>query len=378
MTDEDNLQRSAQQFDVIAVDPPPPLEAAASSLRLFWNTLRPGPRASPAWRRVPTMAARCRPPRRPRRSYARRLLKSFPYVKSFLSRSRRACFSPLLPNGSVRRKIARPNLPSPHARQSPTGPPVEWEKVDAKSMIQTLLSRPFDPHTLLLPNPNLRVTDDHPYTEYFFLHRLSHLFGTPVTQRFRICCQIGLIIFLGVVAFWPTLLFAISIGRPVLILNPTLLRRWDYAALKNDFYPEGRDPEETKLQADADLRQPHGIYGLGLHPLGYHLINSSASRVSAMHSWPLSFRSCSPFHLGRRWPWDLFFAVHPIIMSSNFSCVLGNSGNQRVFSFFPWRPLLPAGQSIMFMPLLGHAFTSRAGAAFQRKRHDRAFLLCSS
>jgi len=160
------LSRSTEQFDVIVIDPPPPVEAAGSSLlysREFHQAvkrhLKPGG-IFQSW--FPGGEKRIE------QAIARALAEEFPYVRVFGSIEGwgvhyLASMSPL-PDLSAGQLFAK--LP-PRAQKDLE----EWAKKDAQSDLATVLAREFPLRELLPADPSVTITDDRPYNEYYLLRR---------------------------------------------------------------------------------------------------------------------------------------------------------------------------------------------------------------
>lgn len=160
------LKRTAEQFDVIVVDPPPPVQAAGSSLlysdefyRLAKQRLKPGGILQ-AW--LPrggdyAMA----------QAIARSLHDSFPYVRGFGSIE--ADGAHFLASESPIPKLSGAELA---ARMPPPARAdlLEWEtKLDLPAYLDVVLKREFPMDSLLNADPTIRITDDQPYNEYYLL-----------------------------------------------------------------------------------------------------------------------------------------------------------------------------------------------------------------
>lgn len=160
------LNRSTEQFDVIVIDPPPPVEAAGSSLlysREFHQAvkrhLKPGG-IFQSW--FPGGEKRIE------QAIARSLAEEFPYVRIFGSIEGwgvhyLASMTPL-PELSAEELFAK--LPR-KAQQDLE----EWVKKDARTDWATVLSREIPLSELLPQDPRITITDDRPYNEYYLLRR---------------------------------------------------------------------------------------------------------------------------------------------------------------------------------------------------------------
>ena len=162
------LLRTEQKFDVIALDPPPPIEAAGSSLlysKEFYEVaklhLRPGGILQ-QW--LPIAQGRIL------ESVALSLAQSFPYVVAFRSMDDwgyhfLASMSPI-PDLTPEQFVAR--LPEA-ARHDLT----EWSNgVSAEALAQKILARRGGIEPMLTHyNDVVAITDDRPYNEYYLLRR---------------------------------------------------------------------------------------------------------------------------------------------------------------------------------------------------------------
>ena len=167
------LKRTPQKFDVIAMDPPPPLQAAGSSLLYsteFYDVvkqhLKPHGIAQiwlPGGDRMSDVAV------------VRSVYSSFPYVRTFPSIARwgvhmLASMEPI-PQRTPEELLAR--MPET-ARQDL----MEWESsTNAAEYLGAVVSFEVPTEKLLHPDPEIRITDDHPYNEYFLLNRWRYFFS---------------------------------------------------------------------------------------------------------------------------------------------------------------------------------------------------------
>jgi predicted membrane-bound spermidine synthase len=166
------LDRSREQFDVIAVDPPPPVGAPTSSLlysREFYAVLKP--RLAPGgiaqiWFPGGDDVAQA--------AVAKSLRQSFPYVRAYGSiegwgvhfLARMQPF-PVLENG----ELPQP-LPAAAAADL-----VEWNPgLTPREMLHIVLSRQKSLDSLIAPAPAIPpIGDDRPINEYFLLRQLGIL-----------------------------------------------------------------------------------------------------------------------------------------------------------------------------------------------------------
>jgi spermidine synthase len=170
------LERSSDQYDVITIDPPPPVEAAGSSLlysKEFYSIVRPHLRPGGILQQWlpggdPVVVA----------SVARALRESFPYVRAFRSVQNwgvhfLASGSPI-PYLSASQLAAK--MPPDAARDL-----VEWGPASTpEAQFEIVLRREVSLDSLIQPDPNVAaLQDDHPVNEYFLLRRL----GDPAFYR---------------------------------------------------------------------------------------------------------------------------------------------------------------------------------------------------
>jgi spermidine synthase len=163
------LQRSLDSFDLITIDPPPPVEAAGSSLLYstgFYAEAKKHLKKDGLLQQwVPAAEFKIV------QAVARSLVLCFPYVRVFA-----------YPYGAGYHFIASlspiPGIsPREMARRMPASAQkdmVEWMPQESpESLFRFFLSREIDPKTLLNGDPRVVITDDRPYNEYFLLRRLA-------------------------------------------------------------------------------------------------------------------------------------------------------------------------------------------------------------
>ena len=173
------LRRTQDTFDVITIDPPPPIEAAGSSLlysremyTLIRQRLAPGGILQQWFFGAEGPEAQ---------AIARSLMQSFPYIRAFRSMEGSgihflASDSPLPTLGA--KELAQ-RLPA-SARQDL----LEWEPTQsAASIFQTILVRELSVFDIAGPNPQIVITDDRPYNEYYLLRRNLAKFKTWIRGR---------------------------------------------------------------------------------------------------------------------------------------------------------------------------------------------------
>ena len=187
------LERSPEQYDVITLDPPPPVSAAGSSLlysKEFYDVAKRHLRAGGILQQwlpeaEPAVVA----------SVARSLTESFPYVRAFHGIDDQAVqgvqflvsMSPI-PNLSAVELAAK--LPEPAVRDF-----LEWGPAsDAQQQFELVLSREVSVGALLQAVPGVpALADDRPFNEYFVLRR----YGRGMLQAAVLLNAIGLSLFLA-------------------------------------------------------------------------------------------------------------------------------------------------------------------------------------
>jgi spermidine synthase len=170
------LRRTRDMFDVIVIDPPPPIEAAGSSLlyskemyAILLRHLNPDgilQQWFPGGRGVEAEAI------------ARSLSESFPYVRVYQSMSKegfhflasRRDFGVL----EARKLAAR--MPE-KTRQDIS----EWEPLPPQTILGTILSQELPLQDVQGHNTSRIVNDDRPYNEYYWLRRT----GAKISEFFR-------------------------------------------------------------------------------------------------------------------------------------------------------------------------------------------------
>jgi spermidine synthase len=164
------LNRSRERFDVIVIDPPPPVEAAGSSL-LYSEEFYAAAKARLNPNGIVTAWAPAGPPES-LQATLRSVVNSFRFVRCFGSIGDMgvhvlASQEPI-PNMSAKQIAAR--MPSAAAADL-----LEWTtSQDLAGYVNEVLSKEIETETALNPDPNIRITDDHPYNEYYFLRRYGH------------------------------------------------------------------------------------------------------------------------------------------------------------------------------------------------------------
>ena len=162
------LRRTDERYDVVTLDPPPPVEAAASSLlyseefyALVKAHLAPGGVVQ-QW--FPFGEKKIR------QALVRSLADSFRYVKIYRSISGWGyhLIGSDSPIPALTPKQFLERLPLTARKDL-----MEWFPDDApQAVADRIFWHEVDPQAILTEGPAVRVTDDRPYNEYYFLRRL--------------------------------------------------------------------------------------------------------------------------------------------------------------------------------------------------------------
>jgi spermidine synthase/MFS family permease len=167
------LERTQTTFDVVTLDPPPPVEAAGSSLLYsieFYRAMKRHLSAKGVLQQwVPGGVED-----RTLKAITRSLIESFPYVRVYKSMHEGEGFhflASMHPLCAPSAAVWRTKLP-PAAQQDL----LEWEpQLDLTKLYQALLAQKRDPREWIVRDPGIRITDDRPYNEYFLLRRARAL-----------------------------------------------------------------------------------------------------------------------------------------------------------------------------------------------------------
>jgi spermidine synthase len=161
------LKRTTRQFDVITLDPPPPIEAAASSLlyseefyALVKSHLKDDgllqqwfPSSDPQ-----TLSA-----------VAGSLIESFPHVRAFTSIENWGTH--FIASNSPIHDVATADMVS-RLPERARHDLLEWNPKDSpEALFGRMLSAELDMHKTLHADPGIAITDDRPYNEYYFVRR---------------------------------------------------------------------------------------------------------------------------------------------------------------------------------------------------------------
>jgi spermidine synthase len=161
------LNRAGDKFDVIVIDPPPPVEAAGSSLLYseeFYELAKKHLQTNgilQAW--FPGGNTRTG------QAVLRSLQRSFPHLRCFRSPAGAgmlvlASMEPINPLTPSQVALAMPNAAADDL--------LEWSSSrDLADYLAQVVAQEFEIEQELDPDPRIRITDDHPYNEYFLLRR---------------------------------------------------------------------------------------------------------------------------------------------------------------------------------------------------------------
>lgn len=164
------LQRADTRFDVVTIDPAPPVEAAGSSLlyssdfyEVVKSRLAPGGILQQWFPGRDFLILR---------AVARSLSETFPYVRAFKAGRQAWGYHFVASMEPI-------EIPSPAAflarmPEAARADLVEWNEggmQDAQGFVETILSNEVDIAALLHPDPRVVIEDDRPFNEYYLLRR---------------------------------------------------------------------------------------------------------------------------------------------------------------------------------------------------------------
>jgi spermidine synthase len=163
------LNRCGKKFDVIVVDPPPPVEAAGSSLLFstdFYTLARQHLNTNgivqmwfPSGEYLTAQAV------------MRSISESFPYVRCFPSVEHWGIHLLASMQPIDRLNPAQLAARMPEAAKKDL---LEWSSApDASSYLAGVITNECSVPASLNPDPNVQVTDDRPFNEYFLLRRMK-------------------------------------------------------------------------------------------------------------------------------------------------------------------------------------------------------------
>jgi spermidine synthase len=165
------LKRTAKKYDVIVVDPPPPVEAAGSSLlfskefyALARQHLNPGGILQMWYPGDDDVATG--------QAVIRSIKESFPYVRCF----------PSVEGWGIHLLASMDSIEPFNAQQLAARMPeaakkdlMEWnDSKDVSAYLASVVTNEISIPSALNPDPNVQVTDDQPFNEYFLLRRVGN------------------------------------------------------------------------------------------------------------------------------------------------------------------------------------------------------------
>jgi spermidine synthase len=162
------LKRTSRKYDIIVVDPPPPVEAAGSSLlfskefyELAKQHLKPGGILQMWFPGGEALTGQ---------AVIRSINESFPHVRCFLSVA--GWGTHLLASSEPIEQLDANQLAA-RMPESAKKDLLEWNNSqDVPVYIGRVVNGEYFVPGLLNPDPEVQITDDHPYNEYFLLRRL--------------------------------------------------------------------------------------------------------------------------------------------------------------------------------------------------------------
>ncbi len=172
------LRRTTEMFDVITLDPPPPVEAAGSSLLYseeFYTAVKS--RLAPGgilqqW--IPAAEDKTV------QAVVKSLMNSFPYVRMYGSfegwgHHFLASMSPIVVPSA---EVLASRMPETAKRDL-----LEWTDMkDARHFMDLVIGQEIDPRTVV-KGIDTRVTDDRPYNEYYLIRRTAKKLGLASTAN---------------------------------------------------------------------------------------------------------------------------------------------------------------------------------------------------
>lgn len=167
------LKRTDQKYDLIVIDPPPPVEAAGSSLlyskemcELIKQHLQPHGIAQIWFPGGEALIAQ---------AVLRSVTDTFPHVRCFVSVGGWGIH--ILASADPMDRLS----PAALTAQLPSGAQKDlvewWPSRNVTNYMSIVLAREFPPEGIMNPNPNIAITDDDPMNEYFLLRR-SKIIGS--------------------------------------------------------------------------------------------------------------------------------------------------------------------------------------------------------
>ena len=163
------LNRTRETYDVIVVDPPPPIEAAGSSLlyskefhEAVRDHLKPGG-IFQTWFPIGEESIA--------RAIAQSLKEVFTYVRVY-----RGVEGWGLHFLASMQPLPEMNVAQVEAKMPPAAKKdlAEWTKKSLHADLETVLGSELPFAAVLPARPSIRISDDHPYNEYYLLRRMAN------------------------------------------------------------------------------------------------------------------------------------------------------------------------------------------------------------
>ncbi|MCG6553034.1 MAG: fused MFS/spermidine synthase [Candidatus Magnetominusculus sp. LBB02] len=166
------LNRTAQKFDIITIDPPPPVEAAGSSLLYsedFYAVIKSRLKEGGVLQQWLFLMS----DHKTQQAIVRSIVNSFPYVRAFGIEDGWGVhfIASMSPIKTPTLEQIEANMPE-SAKKDIT----EWsENKDFRQAAKKILAYEIPVQTLLNQDKNILINDDRPYNEYYFIRRYREL-----------------------------------------------------------------------------------------------------------------------------------------------------------------------------------------------------------
>jgi len=161
------LERTSEKYDLIAIDPPPPVEAAGSSLLYSENFYK----IVKEHLTQEGILAQWYPEKGGRTLGAviRSLINVFPYIEIYQSVAGNGYHLLVSQSPIIIPTAEQLVLKMPPAAQADLMEWNDYNEPDLLSYVRKILAGKQDLNNLLNQNKNIKITDDRPYNEYFLL-----------------------------------------------------------------------------------------------------------------------------------------------------------------------------------------------------------------
>jgi spermidine synthase len=160
------MERTREKYDIIVVDPPPPVEAAGSSLLYSWQFYE----LAKEHMKTNSILQMWLPaaPKATGQAVIRSMAESFPYLRAFHSINGIHFLASMEPLESTSSEMLVGRLPVKAARDLE-----EWiipsDLVGCQGCFRRVLARELPLGLMIDPDPRIEITDDQPFSEYFLL-----------------------------------------------------------------------------------------------------------------------------------------------------------------------------------------------------------------